>query len=161
MNIKNFLPLIILSTLLISCQEKSNDVITADLTFKSVSFANAWKANDEEFKTFSQELDKSLKNPEKLSENELAIYTHYDKLRKLNLLRSPYIFLNIEKDSVITVFLPVKEYEKVKHLNQIDLYKEGKKAVLELELKEKDSNIFYSNSIINVTKVNGKSRSNI
>lgn len=85
----------------------------------------------------------------------------YKKLNNHNLLRSPYIFLNFGNDSIMTLYLSEKEYNKLKDIKHIDLFKANKKVVLELEIEKKEPNIYYSNNIIAISKIDGKSRSNI
>ena len=59
------------------------------------------------------------------------------------------------------VHISEMEYEKIKHFKHSDLYQEGKKIILELEVEKKDSGIYYSDKIIKVEKVDGRSKSNI
>lgn len=157
---KNLHFLLILLCLLIACEEDNTEKIKADLTFRSVTFSSLYGATDEKYESLVREIDSTLENSNEDTQS-LELYNHFKTLQKLSLLRAPYIFLNIEKDSVITLYLDEAEYEKVKEIKHIDLLKEGKKIVLELELIEKVKGVYYSKNILNITKVDGKSRSNI
>ncbi len=147
--------------LLVSCSKNSKQIVKAELTFPSISFASAYGANDVEYKKLVQEIDSTLKNIGDENNEKVKLYKYFSKLKNHNLLRSPYIFLHFDEDSIMTVYLSESQYKKVKHLKHIDLYKENKKVVLKLEVEKRDNNIFYSNNIINISKVEEKSRSDI
>ena len=143
---------ILLITLLISCKEIKYQKIKADLTFQSISFANAYGANDKQYLKLTKDIENVLNGSKNSDKETLKLYKHFSKLKKHNLLKSPYIFLSLERDSVITVFLSEKEYQKVKNIKHIDLLKKNKKVIIELDLEEKDSSVYYSNNIIKVIK---------
>ncbi len=156
----NFIKIIFIVSLFISCNKQKEKTIRADLTFKSISFASFYGVDDNKYKSLLNEIDSTLKNP--TSENEtVKLYRYFKNLEKHNLLRKPYIFLKTKKDSTITVLLDEKEYEKVKYFKHSNLFKENKKVVIEIEIQEKEPSIFYSNNIIKVSKEKGESRSNM
>jgi hypothetical protein len=141
-----------------TCQDSSN-IINADLTFRSVSFKSAYGASDKDYSDLLNEMDSVLNTNNK---NETyKLYQHFNNLKNENLLRNPYIFLKIKKDSVITVYLSEEEYQKVKNFKHVDLYKKNKKVSLQIKLSQLDNDIFYSDDIIKVNKIKGKSRSNL
>jgi hypothetical protein len=139
---------------------QKTEIIKADLTFRSVSFSTLYGATDEKYESMVKELDSIVKNSEKKSDGEIVLYEHLLKVHEHDLLRLPTVFLRLNKDSVFTVYLKESEYQKLNTYKYIDLYKEDKKVEVELELNEVDKNIFYSDNVINVKKVDGKSRSN-
>ena len=146
--------------LAMSCKENKSKVITSDLTFRSVAFSTLYGVTDDKYESMIKELDSFVTYSKKKTE-EIALYEHLLKVNDHNLLRLPVIFLNPEKDSVITVYLKESEYHKVSAYKHADLFKEGKKIELKLELKEIDKDIFYSDHIISVKKVTGRSHSNL
>ena len=153
--------IMIFSLLFVSCKTKSNEKAKAELTFKSISFMSAYGATDKELNDLNKKIDDVLLNKrnEIISEEE-KLYQYFGKLRNLNLLKKPYIFLRFNKDSILPVYLSEDEFNKVKNFKQIDLFKEGKKVLIELELMKKNNTICYSNNIISIKKVNGRSHSN-
>ncbi|GAA4275276.1 hypothetical protein U6A24_18070 [Aquimarina gracilis] len=163
-NKRKFISIIVLTLInFYSCQkvEESKNV-KADLTFKSITFASAYGATKDQYEEYIKEMDSVLRNEGlELSKEKIKLYKYHSKLRDHDLLRLPYIFLHFGKDSVITVYVSENEYEKVKNIKHIDLLNEGKKAIIELEMIKKDSAIYYSDNIIDISKVKGKSRSNI
>lgn len=134
--------------------------IEADLTFKSIALSSLYGTTDEKYNSFLHKIDSTLENSNEENE-DLKLCRYFKKLQKHAILRAPYIFLNIEKDSVITVLLSEQAYEKVKDFKQVDLYKEKKKVVVQLDFIEKEKGIFYAEQILDVKKVDGRSRSNI
>ncbi|MBC8753948.1 hypothetical protein H2O64_04650 [Kordia sp. YSTF-M3] len=156
----HYIKIILFTFLFIGCGKQKTEKIKADLAFRSVTFSSFYGATDERYESLVHEVDSTLQNSSEENEN-LKLCRYFKKLQKLSLLRSPYIFLNIEKDSVITVYLSENEYKKVKEIRHVDLFKEGKKVVLELELIEKAKGIYYTENILEVKKIDGKSRSNI
>ncbi|QHI37383.1 hypothetical protein IMCC3317_27620 [Kordia antarctica] len=134
--------------------------IEADLTFMSITFSSLYGATDERYKSLVREIDSTLQNFDK-EDGNVKLCRQFKKLQKHSLLRSPFIFLNIEKDSVITVYVSESAYEKVKHFKHADLYKEKKKVIVQLDIVEKEKGIFYAARIIEANKVDGRSRSNI
>ncbi|RBW59159.1 hypothetical protein DS884_05260 [Tenacibaculum sp. E3R01] len=151
----------IFSLLFVSCKTKSNEKAKAELTFKSISFMSAYGATDKELNDLNKKIDDVLLNKrnEIISEEE-KLYQYFGKLRNLNLLEKPYIFLRFNKDSILPVYLSENEFNKVKNFKQIDLFKEGKKVIIELDLVKKNNTIYYSNNIVSIIKVNGRSHSN-
>lgn len=130
------------------------------MTFRSISFASAYGASDEEYKSLLKQIDDSLKINKKDENENMKLLKSFNKLREHNLLRNPYIFLKLKDGSIITVYLAESEYDKIKNIRHRDLIKEGKKVVVEIELITKDENIYYSNNLIKIEKVEGKSMSN-
>lgn len=145
----------------VSCNKANTQKIKADLTFRSISFASAYGANEYEYNVLIKTMDSVLKDKINNRIEEVKRYEKFLKLKSHNLLRSPYIFLHLDKNSVITVYLSDKEYEKIKHIKHSDLLKENKKIVLELEIEKKDNTTYYSKKIIKINKVIGMSRSNM
>jgi len=156
---KHYLFILIIGLLLITCKKDNMKIIKADLTFRSISFNSVYGGTDEQIAETNAQLDSilNLENPRK-SDYELAKY--FQRLKDNNLFRLPYIFLLLENDSIITVHLTEKEYTKVKDFRHIDLYRKNKKVELEIELKQLDSSMFFSDNIIKISEVNGRSHSN-
>ncbi len=145
-----------------SCKtEEKVKKLKAELTFKSISFASAYGASQEQYENYLKQIDEAINNSPESNNEMIKLYRHHSRLKYHNLLKSPYIFLRIDKDSIMTVYLSEKEYKKVKSIKHIDLKREGKKAIIELDITKKDSGIYYSNNIINISRVKGISRSNI
>lgn len=153
--------IMIFSLFFVSCKTKSNEKAKAELTFKSISFMSAYGATDKELNDLNKKIDDVLLNKrnEIISEEE-KLYQYFGKLRNSNLIEKPYIFLRFNKDSILPVYLSENEFNKVKNFKQIDLFKEGKKILIELDLVKKNNTIYYSNNIISIKKVNGRSHSN-
>lgn len=131
---------------------------TVELTFESVSFTFFYGATEAQFKDLIKETDSILRHHPKHS--SYTLYTYIKKLEEKKLLRKPYILAYDENDTKIIIYLNQKEYEKVRKFSYKDLYNEGKKVILKLNLIQKDTHLFYSDQIIDITKVKGNSKIN-
>ena len=156
---KQYFCILIIGLLFTACKKESTETIKADLTFRSISFNSAYGGTDEQIAKINAEFDSILKaeNPRK-SDYQLAKY--FEKLKEHDLFELPYIFLLVENDSVLTVHLTEKEYDKVKDFRHVDLYRKKKKVQLEIELKQLDSGMYFSDNLIKVMEVDGRSHSN-
>lgn len=158
---KTYAPIIGLVVLLWACgEEERNQIIEADLTFQSISYASEYNASDEQFAEMLQYMDSVLTNSKEDTE-EVKLLRYFSKLKKYGLLRKPYKFLHLKPDSVIIVHLSEEEYEKIKEFKYSDLDDAGEKVILKLEIEEFEKGIYYSNNILDVNKVKGKSWSDL
>lgn len=161
LNIKNFFLNICTVVLLSTGNDmKEKDVIEGDLTFRSISFASAYGASDKQYAELLQYMDSVLKGS-KDGAVDAELMRYFSELKRHGLLRNPYIYLQVEPDSMTVIYLSEKEYDKVKGFRHVDLYQEGKKVILKLEIEGIEDGIYYSDNIIDVKKVNGRSRSNL
>ena len=85
--------------------------------------------------------------------NELVDY--YKKVIKHDLLKNPYLQLETE-EGIKKVYLNSKEYEKIKDFKLLELQEKSKKVTIELNAKELEKDLFYSEEIILIQEVDGK-----
>ncbi len=111
-------------------------------------------ADELEIQKFEDILDSLRRNP-KAKKNEIELCNYYAKLKKYNLFTSPYINLQIDKDSTLMVYLNEEEYQKVKEYNPADLNGRNKKVSLKLEIEKKEEAIYVANQIISVEETDG------
>jgi len=149
----------LLSLITIKSCNRSKDIIEADLTFKSISFMSAYGASDEEYKKLLDEIDSVLQTNSKTE--TFKLYQYFDNLKNEKLLRNPYIFIKTREDSVLTIYLSEKEYQKIKNYKYIDLSKEEKKVSVKIKLSKKSNGILYCDEIIKINLLKGKSSSNL
>ena len=91
----------------------------------------------------------------KLSEGNKKLVDYYKKVIKHNLLKNPYLQLETE-DGIKKVYLNSKEHDKIKHFKLSDLQEKSKKVTIELNAKELEKDLFYSEEIILIKEVDGK-----
>jgi len=154
---------ILIFFILTSCQ-KNKKTIRADLSFRSIIFTSAYGADDKNYDRIIHEIDSSVNsydNNDSIHNNTYQLNQYILKLHKLGLLKLPNAYLHFGSDSIMEVHISEKEFAKIKDYKQTDLRKEKKKVILELDIKEIDSGIYFSDNIRSVKKVDGKSRSNI
>ena len=161
---KNLHILFFLILIIYSCNTDQK-IVQADLTFRSITFTSAYGAEDAQIEKVLDGARNILANYKE--SDSLENHKNYKlskrilRLHELKLLKLPHIYLHFGSDSIMEVHITEKEYEKIKAFKHVDLLKENKKVILELEIEEKDKGIYFSNNIITVRKAKGKSRSNI
>lgn len=146
--------LILISLFFLSCMSDKNNV-TGVLYFKmfNATLPNGMTKN--QVAKIENMLD-SLKLNKSKNPNSKELLSYYEKLKKNNLLSSPFINLELNDSKKIQVFLSFKEYEKVKQYTHNDLNSRGKKVIIELETKELDNGFFYSDKIIKLKETDGE-----
>ena len=155
-------PLLVL-LMVASCQ-KNIKTVKADLSFRSIIFTSAYGADTKDYDKIIKKIDSSVNNynsNENSNFNTYQLNKHILKLHSLGLLKLPHAYLHFGSDSIMEVHISEKEYKKIEDFKQIDLRKENKKILIELDVEEIDSGIYFSDNIRNVIKVDGRSRSNI
>lgn len=130
-----------------------SEIIKADLAFQSVSIGSAYGATDEQYDELLKEIEEVLTNDKDSPSYDLYLY--FQKLDEHGLIRNPYIFLDFGVDSIMHIYLSHEEYEKVKSYSFNNLYEEGKKVELILEIQQIDTLMYYSDNIIEVKKIAG------
>lgn len=149
----NKLKFIVLLLIVFSCSKKS-EVLEGDLSFKLIEFVSFYGKKDFDIKNFEKQID-SLRFSKNTSKQDLEFIEAIDKLKKNNLLQSPWFYLKT-KDSIIKIFLSENDYDKIKKFSKDDLIKANKKVKLKLDLELKDKEIYVCNKIISLEVVEGK-----
>jgi len=140
--------LFFLTILLFSCKQSEN--LKGNLYFKLINLTSPSGLTDEQALNIENIIN-SMSSDEKNKE----LVDYYKKVIKHNLLKNPYLQLETE-DGVKKVYLNSKEYEKIKHLKLSDLQEKSKKVTIELNAKELEKDLFYSEDIISIQEVDGK-----
>ena len=140
--------LFFLTILLFSCKQSEN--LKGNLYFKLINLTSPSGLTDEQALNIENIIN-SMSSDEKNKE----LVDYYKKAIKHDLLKNPYLQLETE-DGVKKVYLNSKEYEKIKHLKLSDLQEKSKKVVVELNVNEFEKDLFYSEEIILIQEVDGK-----
>jgi hypothetical protein len=138
----------------VSCKQ-NNEVIKGELWFKLINLMpNEGFSND---RTVIIEKSLDTLDIDKVKNNDLKeLYKSLILLRKHKLLNSPNIGIKINKDEYRTVHLDKKEYEKIKKYSLDYLNKSHIKIEIELKVQELEKNLYYSDQIINLKEISGK-----
>ena len=147
---KNLIYLTIIS-FLFSCNS-NQEKIKGDLFFKLVNISSPSGISKEEVSKIEIILDSVEKNNIS-TKNEIIDY--FTILKKHNLLENPSLQLKVDND-IKKIFIPKKEYEKISSYSLKDLQQQNKKVEIELEVKELEKDIFFSNEIISIKEVDGE-----
>lgn len=143
--------LVIISS--ISCQKKK--YTNADLSFKLISASSLYGADEIQIQKFEKILDSIKKDPN-AEKQDIEMCNYFSKLQENNLLMSPYIYLQINRDSSLMVFLSEDEYKKVDKYRADDLLNRNKKVSLKLDIEKKNQGIYLANKIISVKEIDGQ-----
>lgn len=135
--------------ILVSCNSET-EIIKGELYFKLVSL---WPNDGSAEKSIDAYLKKIAHsdNPE-----DKKVFRYFTNLKKYKMLSNPNIRLKIG-DDVKEIFLTQEQYQKLKDFKLDDLNARGRKVIVELNIKELDSAILFSDKILHIEEVDGKS----
>ena len=140
--------LFFLTILLFSCKQSEN--LKGNLYFKLINLTSPSGLTDEQA-LHVEKMINSMSSDEKNKE----LVDYYKKVIKHDLLKNPYLQLETE-DGIKKVYLSFKEYDKIKHFKLSELQEKSKKVVVELNANEFEKDLFYSEEIILIQEVDGK-----
>lgn len=140
--------LFFLTILLFSCKQSEN--LKGNLYFKLINLTSPSGLTDEQALNIENIIN-SMSSDEKNKE----LVDYYKKTIKHDLLKNPYLQLETE-DGIKKVYLSFKEYDKIKHFKLSELQEKSKKVVVELNANELEKDLFYSEEIILIQEVDGK-----
>lgn len=145
--------LILLSVILFTSCHQTNKTIKGELFFKIIDFSPATGMKKDDIK----KMERIIETIDKVgnSKNDKLFVNYFNTLKKHNLLHSP--FIKIKTDTIIRkVFITHQEYQKISAYTLNDLQQQNKKVEIELVVKELEKDLFFSDEIINIKKVDGK-----
>ncbi len=145
--------LFLIAILLFSC--KQSESLKGDLYFKLIDLTSPIGLTDEQALNVEKWIDSMDLDYVKLSEGNKKLVDYYKNVIKHNLLKNPYLQLETE-DGIKKVYLNSKEYDKIKDFKLLDLKEKSKKVIIELNAKELENDLFYSEEIILIQEVDGK-----
>ena len=140
--------LFLISILFFSC--KQSEHFKGDLYFKLINLTSPSGLTNEDALHIEKMIN-SMSSDEKNKE----LIEYYKKAIKHDLLKNPYLQLETE-DGIKKVYLSFKEYDKIKHFKLSELQEKSKKIVVELNANELEKDLFYSEEIILIQEVDGK-----
>lgn len=129
---------------------KQSESLKGNLYFKLINLTLPSGLTDEQALHIEQMIN-SMSSDEKNKE----LIDYYKNVIKHNLLKNPYLQLETE-DGIKKVYLNSKEYDKIKDFKLLDLQEKSKKVIIELNAKELENDLFYSEEIILIQEVDGK-----
>lgn len=140
--------LFLIAILLFSC--KRSESLKGDLYFKLIDLTSPSGITNKEALNIENIIN-SMSSEEKNKE----LVDYYKKVIKHDLLKNPYLQLETE-DGIKKVYLNSKEYDKIKRFKLSELQEKSKKVTIELNAKELEKDLFYSEEIILIQEVDGK-----
>ena len=133
---------------------QAQDTLVGDLYF------GLWRAGS--FYDQPAKVKKSMLNyfetvsRDSLQGSDKELVDRYDVLKKHDLLESPYVQILLEKDSVVYLYLPKKDYKKIKIHKLETLEKEKKKIVIVAVVNLLGADAIKCERLISVAKVDGQ-----
>lgn len=144
--------ILILSILISSCNSKT-EKFKGDLSFKMITiFSNDGMSKEDEKKLFNK-LD-SLSENNVVGVFDIKLVEELKKLKELDLLTKPSVILK-NKEDYRRIFLSTEEFKKVSNYKLSTLQENNKKVEIELNIRELDSGIYFSDEIIEIKEVDG------
>jgi hypothetical protein len=145
--------LFLISIVSFSC--KKEIIIKGDLYFKLIDLTSPTGLSDEQALNIEKVINSMAKDDEKIDEKNKTFVTYYKNVIKHNLLKNPYLQL-LTEDGIIKVYLNSKEYDKIKHFKLSDLQEKSKKITIELNAKQLEKDLYYSEDIIFIKEEDGE-----
>ncbi len=137
----------------VSCSQK--ETVKGDLFVRLLDFGSYHRLNDEQIQKYDKHLDSLQKSPG-AEDHDKEFYSFIGRLKKNGLIKNPYMFLRLPSDSVLRIYLSDSEFEKVKKYTYWELQRMDKKVEVEVEIKNIDEEIWFSDHIIEVKEVEGQ-----
>lgn len=148
--------LTLLFVFMFSCDKQENETIKGELYFKLISYGNLSNLSDEKIKKFEKQID-SIYNFAGSKKDE-KIIKDLKKIKDLKLLRNPSATIILNDKKIITVYFSATEYEKIEKYTLDYLKKFNKKISLEVLVEKLDSDLYFSDKIVNVMELNGNTK---
>jgi hypothetical protein len=150
---KIFIPTILL--LIVACENKpKTDTLTGDLYFRFFNFGNFYNQPDSLIKQSIAYFD--TLTTENANASEKKLLRQYRVLKQKNLLYRPYVYLRVQDDSVVLLYLDTLDYDKIKIYKRQRLQDENKKIRIEASVTMIDSGLFNCQKLKRVDLVDGE-----
>lgn len=153
---KNFLSLLMLLILFISCVTDNKKTVEGDLYFKLIDL-RFFDAPDSILTKIESGV--KLTKLDTLIEQDKKIYKLLQFMVDNELLRKPFIRLRQDDGKIIMVLLDTLDYTKIKDYNHLDLVRDNKRIRIKMEVSELkfDSLTAYESlRLISIDKIDGK-----
>ena len=146
--------LVLIGLFLFSSCSKT-ETFKGDLYFKLIEFGNFYKLPEDKLVALENQIDSVNNKTKKISKEDEIIFNTLIKIKKNNLLRNPRILLKYN-DTIKSIYLNKKQFEKLDKYTLDYLRKNHKKVEIELNIKEIDSGIYTSDKILSIKEVDGE-----
>jgi hypothetical protein len=150
---KRLLPTILI--LIFGCNSGQNtETLTGDLYFSFFRLGNYYNQPDSLVKQFEVYFDTLI--IEKANSGDKRFIKQYRILKEKNLLYRPFIYLKVQDDSVVTLYLDTLDYDRIKIYKRQKLQDDNKKVKIEATVTMIDSGLYNCEKLIRVDLVDGE-----
>jgi hypothetical protein len=140
--------------LIAACGKSHEETLTGDLYFSLFRIGSFYNLSDSAVNELKVYFDSS--KLETADEEQRGLFSQYKKLKEEKLLYHPFVNLLMETDSVVTLYLDMSDYDKLKKYKRKELQDEGKKIKIVADVKRLNDKLFYCVDLKSVDKVEGK-----
>lgn len=146
---------LILAIVFSSCNSKIEVTnLNGDLYFGFLRIGSYYNQPDSMIVKFEQFFTKS--NFDNFNQDEKEIFGHYEKLKKLDLLYSPFVEILTDNDSVVNLYLELEDYNKIKIYKRQKLQDEKKKVRISALVRKIDNKLYYCEKLEKVELIDGE-----
>jgi hypothetical protein len=150
---KRLLPTILI--LIFGCNSgPKTDTLTGDLYFSFFRLGNYYNQSDSVIKKFETYFD--TLTIETANSGDKRLIKQYRLLKEKNLLYRPFVYLKVQDDSVITLYLDTLDYNQVKIYKRQKLQDDKKKVRIEASVTMIDTGLFNCEKLKRVDLVDGE-----
>ena len=138
---------------MVSCENHTNETLTGSIFIKLVDLGSLYKASEEDVYSIKEKVDNFQESDS--NESEKLLYNYYKVLFDNNLADKPYCLIKDKSGKIQRVFFSLDSYKEVeKLLSGLDKNKE--QINLSLKVEKVNEDIYFTNKIIFIRKIKGK-----
>ena len=149
--------ILILPTLILvlACGNKpQTETLTGDLYFRFFKLGSYYNQPDSLIEQSISYFDSLTIEPANSVEGRLL--RQYRVLKERNFLYRPYVYLRVQDDSVVTLYLDTLDYDRIKIYKRQKLQDENKKVRIEASVTVIDSGLFNCVKLERIDLVDGE-----
>ncbi len=139
---------------LMACQsnEKVDETIEGDLYYNWLKLGSFYGQPDSVY----QQYEKLMHTADSAAYNGTIEVSHIEFLKKHNLLKSPFIYLKTNVDSICLVYMTYQDYKPITTFKYRDLIKTNKKVRLKLIVNKLSPRHFRCKKVEKIEKMDGQ-----
>ena len=147
--------ILLLLIVFFSCDQKVETTrLTGDLYFGFFRIGSYYNQPDSLIEKYEKYF--LTTNLDTLPREEKVLFDQYNKLKKHDLLYSPFVQVLVERDSIIMLYLNLEDYNKIKIYKRQKLQDENKKVQIFAFVEKIDNKLYYCKNLDKVLVVDGQ-----
>jgi len=153
---KNLIIIVGLILIVFGCQTKPKEKpnLEGDLYYTWLKLGSFYQQPDSLYQIYSQLRD-SLGIEELRNQDSTGTF-HIELLEKHDLIKSPFIYLKTDSDSIFIVYMTQEEYEPITEYTYQDLIDNKQKIRLKLITEQLTDKLQICKKVISIEKIDGE-----